>query len=137
MGAEPNDPNFSILLAPNHRDLPPAILQVAGGDPLRDGGLLYDQLLRESGVKTKLHVYVAICRMSSHSCWLTPLIPAGILACLTEASTCSPAPGYIRSGNLIIQEDWDGCFQVQLSTPTSVTQFTQHSVDDPSVSSSF
>ncbi|CAL1713863.1 unnamed protein product [Somion occarium] len=57
VGAEPNDPNFSILLAPNHRDLPPAILQVAGGDPLRDGGLLYDQLLRESGVKTKLHVY--------------------------------------------------------------------------------
>lgn len=35
------------------------MVQICGKDPLRDEGILYEKLLRESGVQTKLHTYVA------------------------------------------------------------------------------
>ncbi|EMD36102.1 hypothetical protein CERSUDRAFT_96328 [Gelatoporia subvermispora B] len=38
-------------------DLAPAYFQICGLDPIRDEGFLYEQLLKESGVKTKLDVY--------------------------------------------------------------------------------
>jgi acetyl esterase/lipase len=41
------------LLA-NHTGLPPAYIQICGLDPLRDEGLLYERLLREQGVPTRL-----------------------------------------------------------------------------------
>ncbi|KAJ7811101.1 Alpha/Beta hydrolase protein [Mycena leptocephala] len=47
------DPDVSPLLA-DHTGLPPAYLQVCGLDPMRDEGLLYERLLRELGVPTKL-----------------------------------------------------------------------------------
>ncbi|KAK7690573.1 hypothetical protein QCA50_005671 [Cerrena zonata] len=56
-GGTPEDPDCSVLLAPSHRDLPPAVFQVAGGDPLRDSGLVYEMILKEAGVKTKLNIY--------------------------------------------------------------------------------
>ncbi|ETI20680.1 hypothetical protein G647_07022 [Cladophialophora carrionii CBS 160.54] len=41
-----------------HKDLPPALFQVDGMDPLRDEALIYERVLREEyGVKTKLYVY--------------------------------------------------------------------------------
>ena len=41
-----------------HAGLPPAYSQICGMDPLRDGGLVYEKVLREeSGVKTKLDLY--------------------------------------------------------------------------------
>ncbi|OHE90911.1 hypothetical protein CORC01_13796 [Colletotrichum orchidophilum] len=41
-----------------HKGLPPAYLQLAGLDPLRDEGLIYERVLREeAGVKTRLDVY--------------------------------------------------------------------------------
>lgn len=49
---------FSPALHPNLKGLAPAFFQIAGLDPLRDEGLLYDRLLRESGgVKTRVEVY--------------------------------------------------------------------------------
>lgn len=46
---------FSPLLHTNLQDLPPAFFQVAGLDPLRDEGLLYERLLREENeVKTRV-----------------------------------------------------------------------------------
>jgi acetyl esterase/lipase len=33
---------------------------VAGLDPLRDEGLLYERVLREAGVATRLNVYVSL-----------------------------------------------------------------------------
>ncbi|CAL1707385.1 unnamed protein product [Somion occarium] len=57
VGARPDDPNLFILLAPSHANLPPTFIQVAGADPLRDDGLVYEQVLRESGVQTKFEVY--------------------------------------------------------------------------------
>ncbi|KAI0077157.1 hypothetical protein K474DRAFT_1707592 [Panus rudis PR-1116 ss-1] len=56
-GAPPTDPYYSVLLAPSHKGLPPAYLQVCGYDPLRDEGLLYEKVLKENGVPTKLDVY--------------------------------------------------------------------------------
>ncbi|TFY73394.1 hypothetical protein EWM64_g10618 [Hericium alpestre] len=57
---DPHDPNCWPLLHPNHAGLPPAVFQLCGIDVLRDEGLLYEKLLREAGVKTKLHVYPGV-----------------------------------------------------------------------------
>jgi acetyl esterase/lipase len=51
------NPDVSPLLA-DHTGLPSAYLQICGLDPLRDEGLLYERLLREKGIPTKLDMYV-------------------------------------------------------------------------------
>ncbi len=48
------DLRISPLLAPTHTGLPPAFFQVMEQDPLRDDGLVYEKVLREASVKTKL-----------------------------------------------------------------------------------
>ncbi|KAF9269813.1 hypothetical protein L218DRAFT_940046 [Marasmius fiardii PR-910] len=56
----PDDPRISPVLLPSHKGLPPAVLQICGMDPLRDEGLLYEKLLKEAGVPTKLEVYPGV-----------------------------------------------------------------------------
>ncbi|KAK7035484.1 hypothetical protein VNI00_011777 [Paramarasmius palmivorus] len=58
--APPTDTRVSPLLLSSHRGLPPAFIQVAGLDPLRDEGLLYEKLLKEAGVRTRLEVYPGV-----------------------------------------------------------------------------
>ncbi|KAL4242887.1 AB hydrolase superfamily protein [Abortiporus biennis] len=58
--APPNDPDISILLAPSHSGLPPAFFQIAGYDTLRDEGILYEKVLKESGVQTKIEIYPGV-----------------------------------------------------------------------------
>ncbi|RMZ82436.1 hypothetical protein DV737_g2098, partial [Chaetothyriales sp. CBS 132003] len=56
--ADENDARCNPVISPNgHKDLPPALFQVDGADPLRDEALIYEDILRESGAKTKVYVY--------------------------------------------------------------------------------
>ena len=52
--APPTDLRFSPLLAQSQAGLPPAYIQVMETDVVRDDGIVYERLLREAGVKTKL-----------------------------------------------------------------------------------
>ncbi|KAL4244525.1 AB hydrolase superfamily protein [Abortiporus biennis] len=54
---DPLSPLFSPLLAPSHKGLAPAYLQICGQDPLRDEGLLYEKVLNKDGVMTKHELY--------------------------------------------------------------------------------
>ncbi|KAI0264094.1 alpha/beta hydrolase fold-domain-containing protein [Gloeopeniophorella convolvens] len=61
--ARAGDPLASPVLAESHANLAPAFFQICGLDPFRDDGFLYDSVLREAGVKTRVNV----------SGWLTDL----------------------------------------------------------------
>lgn len=61
LGAQdPADPYVSPLLAPNHRGLPPALVQVAEHDPIRDDGLRYAVALQAAGVPVRTTTYVGM-----------------------------------------------------------------------------
>ncbi|KAJ7580074.1 Alpha/Beta hydrolase protein [Mycena floridula] len=60
LGGSPTDPEVSPLLFPSLKGLPPTYLQVCGQDPFRDEGLLYERLLREQGVSTKIDIYPGV-----------------------------------------------------------------------------
>ncbi|KAL8392952.1 hypothetical protein RB595_002950 [Gaeumannomyces hyphopodioides] len=47
----------SPLLAPSLAHMPPALVQVAGFDPLRDEGIAFSERLKGQGVASELHVY--------------------------------------------------------------------------------
>ncbi|EXK83527.1 hypothetical protein FOQG_12224 [Fusarium oxysporum f. sp. raphani 54005] len=56
-GAPPEDIRISPLLAKDHSGLPPAYIQVAGADPLRDDGFAYAERLQKAGIPVRLSVY--------------------------------------------------------------------------------
>jgi acetyl esterase len=58
--ADPADPLASPLLAPDHSGLPPALIQVAEHDPLRDDGVEYAAALRSAGVPVRFTEYVGM-----------------------------------------------------------------------------
>ncbi|KAL0573578.1 hypothetical protein V5O48_008374 [Marasmius crinis-equi] len=72
--APPTDLRISPLLYESHENLPPTFFQVAGLDPLRDEGLLYEKVLREAGVKTKLEIDPFHVMMSSHRWVITYVV---------------------------------------------------------------
>jgi acetyl esterase/lipase len=58
--ADPRDSRASPLLAEDHSRLPPALIQVAEHDPLRDQGARYAAALRAAGVPVRLTEYVGM-----------------------------------------------------------------------------
>jgi acetyl esterase len=58
--ADPRDSRASPLLAEDHSGLPPALIQVAEHDPLRDDGVRYAAALRRAGVPVRLTEYIGM-----------------------------------------------------------------------------
>jgi acetyl esterase len=58
--ADGRDFRASPLLAEDHSGLPPALIQVAEHDPLRDDGIRYAAALRAAGVPVRLTEYVGM-----------------------------------------------------------------------------
>jgi acetyl esterase len=59
-GQDPRQPYASPLFAESHADLPPALVQVAEHDPIRDDGLRYARALEKAGVPVRLTRYVGM-----------------------------------------------------------------------------
>jgi acetyl esterase len=59
-GQDPRAPYASPLHAADHSSLPPALVQVAEHDPIRDDGLRYADVLREAGVPVRSTQYVGM-----------------------------------------------------------------------------
>ena len=57
---DPANPWVSPLLAADHSGLPPALIQVAEHDPLRDDGVRYAAALRAAGVPVRFTEYVGM-----------------------------------------------------------------------------
>jgi acetyl esterase/lipase len=57
---DPGHPWASPLLAAGHAGLPPALIQVAEHDPLREDGVRYAAALRTAGVPVRLTEYVGV-----------------------------------------------------------------------------
>lgn len=67
-GGTPTDKRLSPLLFEPHANLADkAFFAVCGWDPRRDEALLFEQILREANVQTKLHVYPGL----PHGFWTT------------------------------------------------------------------
>lgn len=68
-GYDPNSKLFSPFAGPkeswNFSNLPPTAFWICGMDPLRDDGIVYDQVLKENGTKTRLKIYPGV----PHSFW--------------------------------------------------------------------
>jgi len=57
---DPNDPMASPILAADLSGLPPALIQVAEYDPLRDDGIRYARALQAAGTSVRLTEYVGM-----------------------------------------------------------------------------
>jgi acetyl esterase/lipase len=57
---DPREPYISPLYAPDHSGLPPALVQVAEHDPIRDDGLRYAAALQAAGVEVRTTTYVGM-----------------------------------------------------------------------------
>ncbi|GHF53032.1 acetyl esterase [Amycolatopsis bartoniae] len=59
-GQDPKQPYISPLFADDLAGLPPALVQVAEHDPIRDDGLRYADALRKAGVEARTTTYVGM-----------------------------------------------------------------------------
>ena len=59
-GQDPRQPYASPLFAEDHTGLPPALVQVAEHDPIRDDGTRFAAALQRAGVPVRLTEYVGM-----------------------------------------------------------------------------
>lgn len=62
----------SPLLAKSLSNLPPALVQVAGMDPLRDEGLAYAEAMEMNGVEVQVRTFQGL----PHGFYMFPHLPA-------------------------------------------------------------
>ena len=92
--ADPRDSRASPLLADDHSRLPPALIQVAEHDPLREDGIRYAAALRRAGVPVRLTEYIGM----PHGYLNFPGVCRGAAQALAElcaeqaAALAQPAP---------------------------------------------
>ena len=92
--ADPRDRRVSPLLADDHGRLPPALIQVAEHDPLREDGIRYAAALRRAGVPVRLTEYIGM----PHGYLNFPGVCRGAAQALAElcaeqaAALAQPAP---------------------------------------------
>ena len=92
--ADPRDSRVSPLLADDHGRLPPALIQVAEHDPLREDGIRYAAALRRAGVPVRLTEYIGM----PHGYLNFPGVCRGAAQALAElcaeqaAALAQPAP---------------------------------------------
>ena len=67
--SDPNSKLYTPFAGPkeewNFKSLPPAAIWACGMDPLRDDAVIYDQVLREAGIKTRFRMFPGV----PHSWW--------------------------------------------------------------------
>ncbi|WP_020416067.1 alpha/beta hydrolase [Amycolatopsis sp. ATCC 39116] len=93
-GTDPADPRVSPYRAPSLAGLPPAIVDLAGFDPLHDDGLAYATALLEAGVPVEVtreaglvHGYLSYTGISPSSRQATERLAGAIAAALDRSST--------------------------------------------------
>ena len=93
-GSDPADPRISPLRATTLAGLPPAIVNLAGFDPLHDDGLAYATALQAAGVPVDVtreaglvHGYMSFTAISPSSLKATERIVASIAAVLDTTTT--------------------------------------------------
>ncbi|MCZ2830932.1 alpha/beta hydrolase [Modestobacter sp. VKM Ac-2986] len=86
-GADPVEPYASPLLTPDHTGLPPALVQVAEHDPLRDDGVRYAAVLRAAGVPVRLTEYVGMPHGYLDHPWLCRSAPQAAAELVGELRT--------------------------------------------------
>ncbi len=92
-GQDPRQAYVSPLLAGNHAGLPPALIQVAEHDPIRDDGLRYAEVLRSAGVDVRVTEYGG----TPHGYFAFPHLCGAVPQALNELCTelrsaLAPAP---------------------------------------------
>jgi acetyl esterase len=90
--ADPSDPMASPLLASDHRGLPPALIQVAEHDPLRDDGIRYAAALRAAGVPVRLTEYVGMPHGYLNFPGLCRIAPQALAEICAEQTTALAQP---------------------------------------------
>ena len=87
-GIDPAQPALSPLLADDHAGLAPALVVVAGHDPLRDQGLAYARGLEADGVAVQTRIYG---RLAHGFTAMTGAVQAADAACREIASDVARA----------------------------------------------
>jgi acetyl esterase/lipase len=96
--ADPRDPRLSPVLAQDHSGLPPALVQVAEHDPLREDGVRYADALRAAGVPVRFTEYVGMPHGYLNFPGVCRSAPQALAElCAEQAAALAPAPEPART----------------------------------------